>query len=76
MDVLVDILRYTVPSHVIDVQSSKANKNLPPGNFWETTMEPLSRVHYIPTAVASEPDARYARFRVARGPDDVMITSS
>lgn len=60
LDVLIDILRYTVPTHVVDVQSAKANKNLPPGNFWETTMEPLSRVHYIPTAVPDQVDARYA----------------
>lgn len=33
-DVLVDILRYISPTHVVKVECSEASKNLPGGAFW------------------------------------------
>lgn len=34
LDILVDILRYTSPTHVVKVEHSEASKNLPDGAFW------------------------------------------
>lgn len=35
LDVLVDLIRYAVPSYVVHVAGSTTNKGLPPGAFWE-----------------------------------------
>ena len=33
-DVLVDMLKYIAPTHVVKISFSAENKNLPPGAFW------------------------------------------
>ncbi|KAJ3695017.1 hypothetical protein LUZ60_000394 [Juncus effusus] len=38
-DVLVEMLRYTSPTHVVKSRHSSANKNLPSGAFWLTSGE-------------------------------------
>ncbi|CAM6093296.1 unnamed protein product [Calypogeia fissa] len=38
-DVLVDILRHTSPTHVVQFTSQLENKNLPAGKFWESSID-------------------------------------
>lgn len=33
-EILVDMLKYIAPSHVVKLNISKERKNLPPGTFW------------------------------------------
>lgn len=39
-DVLVDVLAYVVPTHVVQLRLPTAAKNLPPGAFWEPLPPP------------------------------------
>ncbi|KOM56620.1 hypothetical protein LR48_Vigan10g251200 [Vigna angularis] len=43
-DVLVDMLKYISPTHVVKISTSSENKNLPAGEFWfdEDQMEQLT----------------------------------
>lgn len=68
-DLLADILRILAPTHVVQVLSASANKNLPAGNFWSPPGAPPSHILCV-RAAGNAVDADDAKAR------DVLVAAA
>jgi hypothetical protein len=64
-DVLVDILCRTSPTHVVQLLSSSAKKNLPHGRFWDVSSK--AKMLYLKSAVEESAKWAYLPLSVLHG---------